>query len=145
MSRKRDDFTTDMFLVPQPPAPHAASMLYSSEVSTLLASMFADAGKDRYAIAAEMSRLLGKPVSKYMLDAWTSESRDTYNVPFYVIPAAEAACASHAMSTWLADKRGGRLLVGREALEAEYGKLKSLQNDLKQRMRQMERFMGGAA
>lgn len=142
--RYRDVFTDDMFLVPQAPTPHAASMSYGSEVATLTASMFAESGLDRFKIAAEMSHLTGRDVSKYMLDAWTSESRDAYNIPFYLVPAAETACQSHAMSAWLADRRGARLSIGREALNAEYGKLKAISDDVKTRMRQLEKMLGGA-
>lgn len=141
MARHRDVYTDDMFMVPQPPEPNAASMNYGAEVATLLAHMFADSGQDRYAIAAEMSRLTGREVSKYMLDAWTAESRDAYNIPFYLMPAAEAAAKSHAMSTWLADKRGARLSVGRDALNAEYGKLKAMQDGIKKKMQVLEKML----
>lgn len=141
MARPRDPFTDDMFMVPQAPEPHAASMNYCAEVATLTAHMFADSGTDRFKIAAEMSRLTGREVSKYMLDAWTAESRDAYNIPFYLVPAAEAACQSHAMSSWLADKRGARLSIGREALNAEYGKLKAMHDNVKKRMQVMEKML----
>lgn len=141
MARHRDVYTDDMFMVPQPPERNASSMNFGTEVSTLLAQMFTDSGLDRYQIAAEMSRLTGREVSKYMLDAWTSESRDAYNVPFYLLPAAEAACQSHTMSTWLADKRGARLSVGRDALNAEYGKLKAMQDGIKKKMQVLEKML----
>jgi len=143
--RNRDLFTDDMFMVPQAPAPNPASMNYGAEVAALLSTMFAESGMDRFQIAAEMSRLTGREVSKYMLDAWTSESRDAYNIPFYLVPAAEAACKSHAMSSWLATKRGARLAVGRDALNAEYGKLKAMSDDIKRRMQAMERMLGVGA
>ena len=142
--RYRDVFTDDMFMVPQAPAPHTASMNYGSEVAILAGTMFAESGMDRFKIAAEMTRLTGREVSKYMVDAWTSESRDAYNIPFYLVPAAETACQSHAMSAWLAERRGARLSIGREALNAEYGKLKAVSDDVKKRMQQLEKMLGGA-
>ena len=143
--RHRDIYTDDMFMVPRAPEPNPASMNYSVEVSTLVANMFADSGLDSFQITAEMSRLTGKEVSKYMLDGWTAESRDAYNMPFYMVPAAEAACQSHVMSAWLADKRGARLSIGREALNAEYGKLKAISDDVKKRMHALEKMLGTSA
>jgi len=142
--RYRDVFTDDMFMVPQAPAATPASMNYGSEVATLVGAMFAESGIGRLRIAEEMSRLSGHKVSKYMLDAWTSEGRDAYNMPFYLVPAAESACQSHSMSAWLADRRGARLSIGRDALNAEYGKLKAISDDVKKRMHQLEKMLGGA-
>lgn len=140
--RARDSFTEDMFAVPQAPEPNPASMHYAQEVAILLGHMFADSGLNRYQIAAEMSRLTGREVSKYMLDAWTAESRDAYNIPFYAVAAAESACKSHLMSGWLAQKRGAKLAIGRDALNAEYGKLKAASDDIKKRMHALEKLMG---
>jgi hypothetical protein len=142
--RYRDVFTDDMFMVPQAPATHAASMNYGSEVAILVGSMFAASGIDRLKIAEEMSRLSGREVSKYMLDAWTSESRDAYNIPFYLVPAAETACRSHALSSWLAERRGARLAIGRDALNTEFGKLQSLSDDIKKRMQELQKMMRDA-
>lgn len=140
----RDVFTDDMFMVPQQPVLAPATMGYGAEVAGLVGNMFADAGLDRYKIANQMTVLTGREVSKHMLDAWTSESRDAYNIPFYLAPAAEAACNSHALSTWLAERRGARLAIGRDALNAEYGKLKALSDDVKKRMSQIQKMMGDA-
>lgn len=145
MPSRRDQYTDDMFMVPQLPESNAASMNYGHEVAMLLGQMFADSGLDRYQIASEMSRLTGREVSKYMLDAWTAESRDAYNIPFYAMPAAEAACKSHQMSIWLAQKRGARLAIGRDALNAEYGKLKAQSDAVTKRMKALEKFLGGDA
>lgn len=140
--RYRDLFTDDMFLVPQPPATNPSSMNYGCEVATLVGDMFASAAIDRTGISAEMSRLTGREVSKHMLDAWTAQSRDAYNMPLYLVPAAEAACHSHAISGWLAERRGARLSIGRDALNAEYGKLQALSVDLKRRMQHLQKMLG---
>ena len=124
MSRRlRDNQTRDLFEVPQPAAALPASMDYGQEVAHLVGEAIKGADCDRYELASRMSRLTGKEVSKYMLDAWSSVARDAYNLPFYLAPVLESACHTHDISNWLADKRGGRLLIGRETLNAELGKL----------------------
>lgn len=143
MSRRRgDDLTLDLFVVPQPVAPLPSSMDYGREVAAMVSDVLSHADGDRYEIAARMSRLTGRDVSKYMLDAWSSESRDTYNIPFYMTPVLEAACETHNFSNWLADKRGGRLLIGKEALTAELGKLERAKEEAAKKIRDLKKIMG---
>jgi hypothetical protein len=143
MSRsRRDPLTLDLFEVPQPPASLPASMDYRQAVAQLVGAVLKGADGDRYEIASRMSRLEGREVSKYMLDAWSSESRDAYNLPFYQVAVLEAACHTHVLSNWLADKRGGRLLVGRETLNAELGKLERLREEAARRIRELKKVMG---
>lgn len=120
---RRDTASGDLFAVPQPAAPVPASMDHRATLGHLLGDMMAASGLDRYEIAARASRLAGKEVSKYMLDAYTAESREEFNLPAWLIPALETACDSHAITAWLATARGGRLYVGPDALAAELGRI----------------------
>lgn len=141
----RDTKTRDMFEVPQPVAPLPSSMDYRQTVSAMVGAALKDADGDRYEIAARMSRLSGQEVSKYMLDAWSSEARDAYNMPFYQAPVLETACGTHLFSSWLATQRGGRLLIGREALNAELGKLEHLRDEAGRKIRELKKIMGDTA
>lgn len=129
MSR-RDHTTGDLFAVPVPAAPLPGSMDFRATLSHLTGEMLRAAGKDRHGIAATCSRLTGKDVSKYMLDGYTAESREEFNLPLWLVPALETACSAHDLSTWLAGVRGGRLLIGREALAAELGRITRQKQDL---------------
>jgi hypothetical protein len=139
---RRDPLTQDFFEVPEPAAPLEASMDYRTQVAVLVYQILRDADGDRYEIAARMSKLAGYDVTKYMLDAYTSESRDAYNIPFHLVPVLETACDSHLLSNWLANKRGGRLLIGREALNAELGKLERMRDDAGKKIKQLKILMG---
>jgi hypothetical protein len=135
---RRDRVTVDLFEVPRPAAPIAASMDYRLVIAKMVHEMLdkaARAGKDRYAVAAEMSRLADKEISKYMLDAYSAPSRDEYNIPAWLMPLLEAACVSHLYSSWLAEIRGGCLMIGRDALAAELGRISSEKNELAERER----------
>ncbi len=142
MRRGQDTHTLDLFEVPQPAAPLPSSMDYRGEVAALVAQMLKETDGDRYDVAARMARLSGQDVSKYMLDAWSSEAREAYNMPFYQAPVLETACESHLLSNWLAAKRGGRLLIGREALNAELGKLEHLKEEAARKIRELKKLMG---
>ena len=122
MSR-RDSLTPDLFEVPVAPAALPASMDHRATIAHLLGEMFVASGLDRYEIAARASRYAGKDISKYMLDAYTAESREEFNPPLWLIPAVEAACDSHLLTSWLCTVRGGRLYVGADALAAELGRI----------------------
>ncbi len=140
MGRKHDSLTLDMFEIPQPAGGYPGSMHYGAEVAHLVSDALR--GHDRYQVAAKMSRLTGREVSKFMLDAWSAESRENHNMPFYLAPVLESALDTHIFSNWLADKRGGRLLVGREALNAELGKLEKLKDEAARKIRELKKIMG---
>ncbi|TGG92502.1 hypothetical protein E4656_13605 [Natronospirillum operosum] len=140
--RRRDPLTDDMFLIPTPVAPVPASMDYRAEVAHLVSAVIKDSGVDRYELAARMSRLTGQEVSKYMVDAWSSESREAYNMPFHQAAVLESACETLALTTWLAEKRGARLLVGKDTLTNELGKLERVKEDAAKKIRELKRIMG---
>ncbi len=140
--RAHDTMTPDLFEVPQPAAPVPASMDYRREVAHLVGGLLKGADGDRYEVAARMSRLSGAEVSKYMLDAWSSEAREAFNLPLYQVPVIETACSTHLLSQWLVAKRGARMLIGREALNAELGKLERLRDEAARKIRELKRVMG---
>lgn len=129
--RKRDAASGDLFdQIPRPAPPVPASMDHRTQVAHLVSHAIdearrADEGMDRYAVAALISRLTGKECSKSMLDGYTAESRDAFNVPFYLVPALETACGTTALTEWLCGLRGGVLVLGPAAIDAEIGRLQN--------------------
>lgn len=98
---------------------------FGVEVSSMVSACLKESAFDRHEVAAQMSCLTGREVSKHMIDAWSAKARENFNLPFYLVPAFEEACGDgvHTLTNWLATVRGGRLYVGREALTAELGRL----------------------
>lgn len=141
---RRDGRTLDLFEVPQPAAPTPASMDYRLQVSALVAEILKAAEGDRYELASRMSKLTGMDVSKYMLDAYSSEARETFNLPFWLVPALETVCSTHVLTNWLVGMRGGRLLIGREVLAAELGKLERQRDEASRLIRELKKTMGDA-
>lgn len=143
MARRRGDSQTqDLFEVPQAAAPVPASMDYRLQVSELVSHVLDETDGDRYEIASRCSRLSGKDVSKYMLDAYSSGAREEYNVPFWLVPVLESACETHEITNWLVGVRGGRLLIGRDALNAELGKLERIREQAGRQIRELKKRMG---
>ncbi len=139
---RRDPLTADLFEVPQPASRTPASMDYRATVAHLVSAMLKEADGDRYAVAARMSRLTGREITKAMLDAYTSEAREAWNLPFWLAGALEAACDCHELSRWLAEVRGGRLYLGKENLEAQLGKLVRAKEETEAQIRRLKKIIG---
>lgn len=77
----------------------------------------------RWEIAGKMSALLGVEITKYMLDAWTAESKDGHRMPGIYIPAFCVATQDYAAVKLLAEKCGVFILPGVEVLRAELAKV----------------------
>lgn len=140
---KRDALTPDLFDVPQPAAV-SAGYDFRVEVSTVLGSMLEQArldGAKRDVVAARVSQVARRDVSAAMLNNYTSPAHSTFNLPFYLVPAVEHACNSHALTNWLAEKRGAQMLVGNDVLNAELGRLELMRDAAAQRARELRRAM----
>jgi len=143
MRHGKDDRTLDIFAVPQPVLAIPGNGNYAAQVSELVGEVLKTTDLDRYEVAARMSRLSGDDVSKNMLDAWSSPARADHNLPLYRAALLEEVCASHSLTDWLVILRGGRVAYGREALDAELGKLERVAADATQKARALKRMLGG--
>lgn len=142
MRHGKDDRTLDIFDVPQPVLAIPGHGNYAAQVSELVGELLKATDLDRYEIAARMSRLSGDDVSKNMLDAWASPARADHNLPFYRAALLEEVCASHLLTNWLVTQRGGRVAYGREALDAELGRLERVAADASRRARELKKILG---
>jgi len=143
MARVNDGRTPDLFEVPQPerPTPGCAAH-HALEVSHLVSEVLKGTTADRWEIAAQMSRLSGADVSKHMLDAWASPAREDHNIPLYRVAVLEEVTGSHALTDWLAAKRGGRVAYGRETLNQRLGQMLVRKQRIDQQIRELKRLMG---
>lgn len=139
--RAKEDLTLDLFKVPKPKRAAPAMMDYRDAVAHLVAEMLKAADGDRYDIAAELSRLTGKDISKAMLDAYTSTARDAWNLPYWLAPALEIACVSQRLTSWSAQLHGGRLLLGKEYLSEQLERLQKAKQDTDAQIRKLKRLM----
>lgn len=141
MNRTRDTLSGDLFFdIPRPAPPVPASMDFRPQLSVLVGDMLAAAQAsapdvDRFVIAGRASRLAGKEISKAMLDGYTAESRETFNLPLWCVPALETACNSTVLTEWLAGVRGGRLVLGPAALDEEIGRLEGEKELINERLK----------
>ena len=86
------------FEIPQEPTATGGSLDYATELRHVLSDAITASGKNRYEIAAEMSRLTGIEVTKAQLDAWTAESRTVWRFPSNTPPPSRSQPAVTAWS-----------------------------------------------
>lgn len=142
MRRPVDTLTLDLFEVPVPTAPIPGALNFSHQLRRLLSDLLKQCPHSREIVAARMSELTGEAISKHQLDSWTAESRDGWRFPLEYLPAFEVAVETHSITSWMADLRGCKVLVGKEALDAEIGKLERLKEDAAKRIKQLKQAMG---
>jgi hypothetical protein len=145
MKRGTDILTADLFEVPVPRTPIPGALAVGHALRHLLSDLLKASPLSRFEIAARMSELLGHDITKNMLDAWTAESREAWRFPLEYLPALEVALQTHAITAWLADLRGARLSVGREALEAQLGKVSRMRDELASQEKALKKLLGEAA
>ncbi|MCC4116388.1 hypothetical protein LLG90_13590 [Aromatoleum toluclasticum] len=145
---RRDAMTIDLFEVPQPLPALEGTHDFRGQVCGLVCEMLDQAksgGLNRDAVAVEVARLTGTHVSKAMLNNYTSVAHEAFNLPLWEVPALELACGSHLLTQWLVGTRGGKLLVGREALNAELGRLERARDEAARKIKQLKNVMGEQA
>jgi len=142
MKTRYDSLTLDLFEVPVARTPLPGALDVGLQVRHLISDLLKVCPLKRFEIAARMSELLGHEITKHQLDSWTAESLEGWRFPLEYLPAFEVACETHAITAWLADLRGCKVLVGKEALDAEIGKLERLREDAAKKIRQLKHAMG---
>lgn len=88
-----------------------------------------------------MSHLVGQEISKYMLDAWTAESKDGHRMPAEFLPAFCLVTEDRRPLGLLAENAGLFALPGPDALRSEIRKLEEEERRIKQERRKREMFL----
>lgn len=142
MRRATDALTGDLFAVPVPAASLPGEMDFSLAIRRLMSDAVKASRFNAAQIAARMAELTGQNITEHQIHAWTAPSREAWRAPFEFMPAFEVACETHVLSAWFADVRGGQLLIGREALNAELGRLERSRDDAAKKIKLLKQQMG---
>lgn len=94
-------------------------------------------GRSREEIAGKMSALLDEEVSKWMLDAYSSESRGEHNVPFHRAAALFLITNRFDICDTLLAPLGARVLVGEEMRAARLGHLMAQRAEIDAQIREL--------
>lgn len=141
---KRCTQTLDLFDIPRAAPLRPGALDFDREMRALISAVLKSSPLSRELVAGRMSELLGDAVSVHQLNAWSAESREAWRFPLSYLPALEAACETHALTEWIAEKRGCALLVGEDSLLAELGRLDEMERHIKSRRTAIRNRIGKA-
>lgn len=110
---------------PEPVRSDGALALLRRQTSSAVGLMMKGDSRTRFEIAGAVSALMDDDVSKAMLDAYASESRDAHGVPFDRLLAITAVTGRYDILRGLMAKIGCDLLVGEQAWLARVGDLEA--------------------
>ncbi len=97
----------------------------------------------RFEIAARLSELHNKEISKFQLDSWTAESKDGYHLPAEYVPALCFILNDLGGLRIQAAPLGVKVLENKDLMWLEYGKLKRSEQELRLRKKQLEKKLQG--
>lgn len=110
-------------------------------VASAVARALKDDPRSREEIAGAMSAQLGETVSKLMLDAYASESRDNHNIPVHRALALIAVTKRFDLLDAMVRRIGAAVLIGRDLAVAKRGHLQAQLNQLKDEIRTLDRTL----
>lgn len=143
MKRIVDTLTGDLFAsVPQAHPMTAGAWRFRVEIAHVMGEAVKTCAKDRYQIAADMSRLLGREISVNTLDKYTSEASEEHIPNLETAIAFDAATEQLGLANFFAGKLGCRMLPGKESLLAELGRLEQMKGEIAKQEKAIKKVLG---
>ena len=143
MKRIVDTLTGDLFAsIPTMHPKAAGAWRFRVEIAHVMSDAVRACSKDRYQIAADMSRLLGREISINTLDKYTSEASEDHIPNLETAIAFDAATEQLAILNLFAGKLGCRVLPGAQALYAELARLEQEKSEINKQERAIKKVLG---
>lgn len=143
MRRQQDSMTLDMFDgIPQAHPKTAGAWRFRAEIAHAMGDAIKACHKDRYQIAADMSRLLGREISVNTLDKYTSEASEDHIPNLETAIAFDAATEQTVLASLFASKLGCRVLPGKDSLLAELGRLQQMKGNIANQEKAIKKLLG---
>lgn len=95
----------------------------------------------RYEVAAKMSSLMGREITKSMIDSWSAESKENHRFPIVYLPAFCEATGDKSIIRLIAEKTGGYFIEGEDALYTELGKLERMKKELNEKEKLLKQML----
>lgn len=143
MRRAADNLTGDLFAnIPQAHPMTPGAWNFRREIAYVMGEAIKACPKDRYQIAADMSRLLGREISSNTLDKYTSEASEDHIPNLETAIAFDAATEQTLLASLHAGKLGCRVLPGKESLTAELGRLAYMKTEIAKQEKAIKQLLG---
>lgn len=95
----------------------------------------------RWQIAARMSEMLDREITKYQLDAWTAGTKDGHRFPLEYLPAFVQATGSFHILKLVAAYCGGDFVENADTLHLELGRIADQERILRDRKRAIQKLL----
>lgn len=139
--RKTDTQTMDMFYVPPPPVTSDGGLACCRvEIARIMSLSMK--GQDREEIACKISRITGRALSKYRLNQMCAESAEAHTPPLDQAVAFDVVTGTNALAEFFASKVGGKLVIGKEALDVNLAKKLRQLDELSKEIKMLKRVIG---
>lgn len=143
MRRVIDTLTGDLFAsVPRAHPMNPGAWNFRSEIAHAMGEAVKACAKDRYQIAADISRLVAREVSVDTLNKYTSEASECHIPNFETAIAFDAVTGSMALVSLFAEKLGCRVMPGKDSLLTELGRLEQMKGDIARQERAIKKLLG---
>lgn len=143
MKRVLDTLTGDLFAaVPKAYPMTPGAWRFRAEISHAMGEAIKVCDKDVYAIAADMSRLLGREITANTLYKYSSEASEEHIPNLETAIAFDAATGQLGLVSLYAEKLGCRVLPGKDSLLTELGRLEQMKGDIARQEKAIKRMLG---
>ncbi|QQQ19706.1 hypothetical protein JIP62_06355 [Brevundimonas vitis] len=109
------------------------------QITSAVALILKDDDRDRFDVAAAMSRIAGTDITKGMLDKYSSEASEDHNISAGRFLVMVAATGRYDVLEAFVRKIGCALVVGEEVLTVELGHVAAQIERLQERQRHLKR------
>jgi len=112
----------DLIPAPVPVPSEPGTLAFDQRMRQLLNDSIKASGFDRDQAAEMVGALVGRPITKAMIDSWTGASRP-HHFPADLVPAFSIALGNSILLQGLAEAAGCRVAEGREVMQARLERL----------------------
>lgn len=115
----------------------------SKSIRAIITDSLKHTSLSRHQVAARMSELLGREITKAQLDAFSAESKENHRFPLEYLPAFVEATGDRSLIRFIAEKCMGYYIENADALHLELGRIHEQEKVLKDRKRAISSVLGG--
>lgn len=112
---------------------NAGSFNIDASLREMISQSLKNTKLSRYEVASEMSRLLGKEISKTTVDTWSAESKENHRFPLSYLNAFIKATGDKSILRFICEISGGCFIEGEDALRLELGRIEDQKRDLRRK------------
>lgn len=138
-----DTLTGDLFSgIPKEHPKTPGGWRFRAEIAHAMSESIKACDKDVYAIAGEMSRLLGREITANTLYKYSSEASEDHIPNLETAIAFDAATGQLGLVSLVAVKLGCRVLPGKDSLLTELGRLEQMKGAIARQEKAIKRMLG---